>query len=76
MKTIKLSYIVLVTILLLLVLEDVYQVFVNASNYPFGKEDLGVFYKSKSHYIIESVVLAFWFILAYFLNALKKIVCF
>ncbi len=44
-KYIKIAYLIVITLLLILTLEDCYQVLKNPYHYPFGKEDLGFIYK-------------------------------
>ncbi len=50
---------------MLIIVIDIYEVLFHGNNYPFGKEDLGILYKSKNHYLSFSFIFVGWLVLAY-----------
>ncbi len=66
-------YLVIVFILSFVIVEDIYQVLFYGDSYPFGKEDLGFSYKSKTHYLLLSFAFVGWLLSIYILKKLNKV---
>ncbi len=71
-KTSIIIYQIIVFIFLFIIITDIYQALFYESNYPFGKGDLGILYKSRNYYLFFSFISIIWLLLVFILKKIKK----